>query len=104
MTRRRLLVALGVALAVLVAVGAVWRLTRQEMHIDEAHCDRIRPGMRLDEVEAILGGPPGDYTVQAVPIPHFRGPGGPEPPKCWSSDQGQICVDFDEQGAVVQAW
>jgi hypothetical protein len=30
------------------------------MHIDQEHFDLIREGMQLEEVRAILGGPPGD--------------------------------------------
>ena len=105
MTRRRLLPALAVALAVLVPPGFTWWLAPRRPYIDQTHCDRIEPGMRLDEVEALLGGPPGDYTDQYVPFAHILGPGHPEQSvECWSSDHGQICVELNERGAVVEAW
>jgi hypothetical protein len=77
MHRRKLLVALG-GLAVLVAVGAfvVWpradRITRENY-------DRIREGMTRAEVEAILGGPPGDYRT--VRTEHAG-----EGPAAWGGD------------------
>jgi hypothetical protein len=34
------------------------------IQITEASCERIVPGMRQDEVEALLGVPPGDYGTR----------------------------------------
>ncbi len=78
MTRRRLLLALGIALTVLVAAGAVWWFLSPRPGVTEANCARVRPGMRLDEVEAIFGGPPRVYgpVVSSVTF----GPDGVVPP------------------------
>jgi hypothetical protein len=63
-------------------------------------CDLIRLDMPRSEVEALIGGPPGDYTdrvwyLSGVPC-HY-----PER-KCWYADTGVICVWFEED-RVVQA-
>jgi hypothetical protein len=65
MTRRRLLLVLGAgltALAVLVAAGVMWWLMPPRPGVTEANVAQIRLGMRQEEVEAILGGPPCQYN------------------------------------------
>jgi len=52
---------------------------------------RIKEGMNMKEVEAILGGPPTDY------MPAFD---GFEPAPNWERDDGTIFVEF-ERGVVV---
>ena len=61
MRRRTLLVALT-GLAVVVAAGVWFQWPRQD-RITPANLDRIERGMKRAEVEAILGGPPGDYRT-----------------------------------------
>jgi hypothetical protein len=60
MRRRKLLVVLA-GLAVVVAVGVVVLWPRQD-RVTRANYDRIAEGMRLAEVEVILG-PAGDYRT-----------------------------------------
>jgi hypothetical protein len=65
----------------------------------------IRPGMTLQQVEDLLGGPPGDYglfwfgsgmmTQEGVIAP----PGSTE--MVWFNDDQRIEVHFDKQGRVV---
>jgi hypothetical protein len=106
--RKRLLVLTGVVLAAAVSVPAALelhayrhKLARGRL-IDEAHFDRIKHGMSQAEVEAILGGPPGDFTTGAV----IHDPGiavlsGPlVRVEAWTGNEGQILVCFDQQGAV----
>jgi hypothetical protein len=74
--------------------------------IDAAHCRRIEVGMPQEEVEAILGGGPGNFATVAkvescrtCPFPpDFRCDG------CrwewWTGDEGQIEVLFDQEGIV----
>jgi hypothetical protein len=104
---RRLLVALFLSLAVLLAVMAYAakpvffptgnpRITRENF-------ERIKQGMRQEEVEAILEGPPGDYqTVPAVallpPLLPHRGLKQP----AWKGDGGVIWVWVDDRGIVVE--
>jgi hypothetical protein len=114
MRGRKLLV---VVLAVLVAVGAFVLWPRPD-RITRENCERIREGMSLAEVEAILGGPPGDYRTvltqwdsngeaylshppvydpgcagnPSVPIPVSE-------PAMWEGNTGIAFVDFSTQGA-----
>jgi outer membrane protein assembly factor BamE (lipoprotein component of BamABCDE complex) len=109
--RKQLLIPAGVVLAVatlgvVMEVGArnerLARLARGRL-IDEEHCDRIKVGMRQEEVEAILGGPPGSFTPDSViyiTISSFSMWDGRERWEYWSGNEGQIEVAFDEQGAV----
>jgi hypothetical protein len=108
--RKRLLALAGIAVAAAVLVPAALDLLayRQKVAqklargrlIDRDHCDRIEEGMRQEEVEAILGGPPGDFmTDDAIT---YADPVWHDGERCefWSGDEGQILVRFDGQGAV----
>jgi hypothetical protein len=90
MTRRRLLLlALPVALALL-AVGATWLLLPQTA-ITRANAARIKPGMTLAQVEAILGGPArheGDSGVLIQGVPPLE----------WETDGLLVCVSFSREG------
>ena len=63
MRRRKLLVALAVGVVVAAAAVVLWP---RPDRITQENCDRIEKGMSQAEVEAILGGPPGDYTTRQV--------------------------------------
>jgi hypothetical protein len=119
MRRRTLLVVLA-ALAVLVAAGVVVLWPRAD-RITEENCGRIHEGMTPTEVEAILG-PPGDYRSgptkhplmhatqtekgQTMPIsflyldeieaPKIQG----ETTQKWLSDHGDVHVYYDSTGFV----
>jgi hypothetical protein len=67
--RKRLLLLVGIVLAAAVIVAAALehhaycqKLARGRF-IDRDHCERIKDGMSQAEVEAILGGPPGDFST-----------------------------------------
>jgi outer membrane protein assembly factor BamE (lipoprotein component of BamABCDE complex) len=113
--RKRLLILAGVGLAVAVTAGVglgfrardqrFARLARGRL-IDREHSERIKVGMNRDEVEAILGGPPGDFTTVEFSfvslecgigvVGHRR--------EHWKGDQGLVGVDFDGQGKVAWRW
>jgi hypothetical protein len=109
--RKRLLILLGAVLAAAVLVPAALELHayRQKLArrrlIDQEHCDRIKVGMIQDEVEAILGGPPGDFTTQPVA---FGGPCLTGLPRLrwerWAGNRAMILVRFDEQDRVQLVW
>jgi hypothetical protein len=108
--RKRLLIVAGVALAAAVIVPAALELPayRQKLArgrlIDPAHCKRIKAGMSRAEVEAILGGPPGDFRTEnvgfLVSIPAGDWVVSVERSESWVGDEGRIAVVFDEQGRV----
>jgi hypothetical protein len=109
--RRRLplLVWVGVAVA-FIAASAVQFHTRgerlaQSRLIDEEHYDRVKIGMQMEEVEAILGGPPGRLGTRRVSLVAPPRDSGPVPDKwfrevSWWGDQGVIQVYLTEQGTV----
>jgi hypothetical protein len=114
--RKRLLILAGVALAAAVIVPAALELRshRQKLAqklargrlIDRAHFDRVKVGMRFEEVEAVLGGPPGDFRTGHVlyfepsssTLNSIEGRGWRL--ERWGGDVGQILVTFDRRGAV----
>jgi hypothetical protein len=98
MRKRTLLVALA-ALAVVGAAGVVVLWPRAD-RITEANLERIKEGMSRAEVDAILGGPPGDYrTGPTEPGRRTVFTLGP-PPERWLADAGVAYVSFDDAGRV----
>jgi hypothetical protein len=105
-----LLVLAGVALAAAVLVPAALRdhAYRQKVArsrpIDWEHFERIKQGMSQAEVEAILGGPPGDFRTENVGYPpnvtcwEYGGARW----GCWAGDQGIIAVGLDQHGEVAR--
>lgn len=92
-------------LAVVALTAVVAHVLRQPAGpISSRDCDRIEIGMTLPQVEAILGGPPGAYTVAesdwswvlengVMPSDHTR--------RVWVSDVGGVRIDFDPAGRVA---
>lgn len=87
------------AVGVLVAVAvSVWLLQWPGVTFADK-VDRLHPGMTFDEVEQVMGCPPGDYQVpfgeQHYP---FRcvciGPGSRRFPvfRSWNGEDGEVCV------------
>jgi hypothetical protein len=124
MRRRRSLVLAGVVLALAVGIpAAIWfpgwyqRFARSQL-IDREHCDRIKEGMSRAEVEAILGGGPGDYTTVTVAIPKETGTlfihgepaswhGGSYGRyhwEHWTGNEGQITVVLHDGETVSARW
>jgi hypothetical protein len=107
MTRKLLLVALGAALAVLVVVSGVWWFVPIRPGVMEAKCARIRPGMRLEEVAAVMGGPPGVYHDQGhdqgqiyVEVDLLDPPRTGQSARWLDTSEGLVTVYFSESGAV----
>jgi hypothetical protein len=67
--------------------------------------DQIRLGMSQAEVEAILGGPPGDYGRYRWGTAMMTCEGSPQPPGsvevAWFDDSSRFEVFFNRQGRVV---
>jgi hypothetical protein len=86
-----LLALLGLSVVLLALYAA-----ERKPGVTRANYQRIQNGMRLAEVEALLGGP-ADETV-AVPL---ETPGGPVPPgQAWEDYGLRITVWPDRGGAV----
>jgi hypothetical protein len=104
MRRKLWLVALGggVLLAAgLVAYCLLVASSRPPVHADRAAHDRIRVGMTGAEVEALLGGPPGDYTTGPCMVTAMGLWAEGATYRDWVSDEGSITVAFDPDGRVV---
>jgi hypothetical protein len=91
--------------AFLVGIGmyANARSARPPVFAGEADYDRIENGITQEDVEAILGGPPGDYRTQSYPINFHCGSWGPPSGRMeeWLGNDGNIWVVFDEENKVV---
>jgi hypothetical protein len=60
--RRRTLILVALALLVCICGQSLHTFGRRSC-VSPEQCDRIQPGMSLDEVVAILGCPPGNHTA-----------------------------------------
>jgi hypothetical protein len=100
---RRTKVAVGLGLAVLLGLFLVRQ--RSGPRIDRAAYDRIRPGMTQAQVEAVLGGPPGDYG--AHDLEDYTQTGGDGRllevgrVERWVGKTAFVSVEFDDRGAVT---
>jgi hypothetical protein len=100
-SRRRVLVLAVVSAAVALAIGAWLLWPRTAITWENAR--KVRPGMALDEVEAILGGPPrfdatGQVSYCLDGIEGFD-PAAPRPPE-WISDEVLVMVYLDANHRV----
>src|SRR5262245_13437711 len=111
MKKRRLwrqLMAVGAGLAVLPLLGYAFSV---RPGLTQANYGRIREGMTLQEVENLLGGPPGNYSR----IPDKEAglwtidPNRPDLNRqffigreVWIGDELAVAVWFDEQGRVAR--
>ena len=109
-TRRKWLI----VLAGIGSVAALIALAAEQVHersqqlgrsrlIDREHCALIKEGMTQAEVEALLGGPPGDYRTQpgqSVLTAFDAGALAECRAEQWLGDQGGISVAFDKQDRV----
>src|SRR4051794_41142319 len=111
--RRRVLLVLG-SLVCLGLLGFVLSalLFRPPSSITHENCRRIEPGMRQPDVEAILGGPPGDYrttagTPESRSLRDFRTILQEQSPegvlRQWDGDELTVLVIFDKEGLVFEA-
>jgi hypothetical protein len=70
--------------------------------VTKAAFDQLEVGMTRAEVEAILGGPPGDYTTGPT-NPNLTAIGTIDPEVeelWWCGDEGEINLGFDVRGVV----
>ena len=100
MTKRRLVWAGVVLLLAVAACFILWQLFGKSNSVNLANHWRIRGGETLAEVEAILGGPPGDYT-STPGQKRFRLNVWYERSETWVSDEGMVIVGFDTDGRAT---
>jgi hypothetical protein len=102
-----LIVALVVMLILLIQVAPLLRQRKQERRITRATYELITQLMGQEDVEALLGCPPGDYTVNRsistiVPPPQVISkvllPG--ETYMIWATDEGAIVVLYNRYHMV----
>lgn len=109
---KRLLRIVAAGLAVVLAVevcfflARTWSTVFPRPGITRQNAERIRCGMSHSEVEAILGGPAGDYrTVATACLPELTPLGGVDerdyPNSMWKGDAGIVCVMFDSADRVA---
>jgi len=107
MSRRRILIGLGVFMVLVVAALVVFILTRPQPTIDPATASRIARGMSEAEVDAVIGAPEGSYGRGSIlgrqEFDIFKTIGGSAKRKRWSGERGIILVWFDSQGRVMLA-
>ena len=92
----------------IVAVAVTLFYNQRPCGIDKNGFAAISDGMTRDEVESILGRPPGDYTTKKEM--YFRFPPGSANAALylgwtweeWISDHGWITLTFDRDGKVIQ--
>jgi hypothetical protein len=101
MRGKRLLVVAGGILALAVIAGVV-TLHARPGGVSLARRAFIHPGMTQAEVEAVLGGPPGDYALQPLVYTRIETVGDLRGPRSatWRADDGRLEVVFDEEGKV----
>ena len=87
MTRRRLLCGLLLASAVL-ACFTGWLVMASGPRVTRERFEQVKKGMSREEVIRIVGGPPGDYTIDGADF--------------WRCDDGLLVVWFDISGRAVQ--
>jgi hypothetical protein len=101
-----LVVAILAVAVVAVPVGLqAWRQAHSpDRFIDREHYHRIKKGMTQDEVEAILGVPPGVYSNKRIRYPilyHVWAEPLHKRVESWTGDEGIVEVTFDGQDTVV---
>jgi hypothetical protein len=99
MTKRRRLLGL---VAVVAVVGLTahqgWRTLAPQHRINHHSFEQIQKGMTRAEVEAVLGVPPGSYSLgSAAALPNAPGDQPTRRLAVWQSDaaDGRLCVLFD---------
>jgi hypothetical protein len=111
---RLLLIAISLLTCLLLAGGIAWLRTRQTA-ITSENAARIKEGMKLVEVEAILGGPPRDDALKLLAFQRADGSKVAmshselsqflvldEPwTKHWLSDEVLVEITFDDAGRVT---
>jgi hypothetical protein len=81
------------------------RLTPDNRSENQKKYDRIRVGMTMDQVEAVLGGPPGFYN-RPQPIINMVGKENRDGSGAtfWDLPDVYIAVGYDKNKVVIEKW
>src|SRR5262245_21163032 len=108
--RKRQLLVLAVSVLCLGAAGyGAARLIQPNHRINRATHQQIEEGMTRQEVEDLLGVPPGNYTTgrELFSVSDFinseTGARTRPPGDLWQSDHGEIRVCFDDDDKVSRS-
>lgn len=99
MTRRRALFCLILGLALVISLGLGCVYLSDSRRITRERFESVKVGMSWEQVIAIVGGPPGEYTTG----PYLTA----EDSMClsrydrWVCDEGELQVEFDNNGVVT---
>jgi hypothetical protein len=97
MSRRTFLLGIGIAVVALAFAVTDW-VVGPAPGVTEANARRIKPGMTLREVEAILGARGlcvWDGTSSTIFRPH---------PYLWAGPDARVIVEFTNGGTAEEAW
>ncbi len=92
MKRRRVIVGLVVLAIAGLLLVTFWPRGPRPCRATFEH---VREGMTLAEIEAVVGGPPGNYSDgYHLGLVFYDRP----PPTLWTADDGELCVEFSADG------
>jgi len=101
-----------IAVAIVAALLFAMMPPRRDGRLRVEGFPRVRLGMSRRTVEALLGGPPGNYGVLSAELAGMTAEGYDAPPgsveELWSDDRNRFEIHFDASGRVVgyhrRAW
>ena len=95
--KRRWQIGLGlVALAMLLLMVVSWALLPPVERISTYHAQNIQEGMTREQVEAILGGPAGDYRTPPLRLADHEILAPPLDGDCWMGNRLSVYIIFDD--------
>ena len=99
--RKRRLLWLGVA-ACLILAGFALLFLLSKCLVTRENCEKIERGMTKQHVEALLGGPAGDYSSGLYYAEFVNNNGGFFEKEEWVGNQAAVRVWFDVKGEVFE--
>ncbi len=110
MKKRHVICLLSFFLLAVAAATTLWFLFPHEPRFTEEQCDLLSSGMTKEEVIALLGCPPGDYTTRKQRFVHCTGSRCSADDikinhagKCWCGDDGAIGLVLESDGTLRRA-
>ena len=98
LTKKSSLIVLGVAAAIVI----IYFVTRPRLNVEGFGV--LQRGMTQEEIEKILGGPPGNYGFGKPTISKIAPTGVAFRTEEWIGESMCVSVRFDEAGRSVNMW